>query len=235
MRSDKVKLALHCDLESEEVFDVGWSPKYLEENDKDRAKDLCCLEVRIDGLRNNNELYDDAVQALTEVAWQLSGRKMGKAYLVLVEDQLLPKSKLRSYKGLFPYKGQIKQGDFVEWEVELDRIWSFFMGMAPIIQANRDECFSLAKNIFRSFILLSTEQTVGVYGREFLESITPCLSTKGNIIINQMKLIPRVCKDGLMLFKFGLTDPRGEYVNIRLFFDRKVESLVQKAVAESLG
>lgn len=234
MLVSKVKLLLHSDLENEEIFEVGWFPQHLEAGDKAKAESLRCLEIRIDGLRNNDGLYSDATQTLTEIAWQLCSANLGKAYLVLAEDQLLPKSKVRTYKGLFSNKGQIKRGDNTEWEVELDEGWSFFVGMAPITEANRDESLLLASYFFRAFILFSTEQTISPNGRNFLKSIVPYLDVKGTIWVNYMKLIPGLCRDGLVIISFGYHDTREEYVNLRLFFNREIESLIRKAVNLSI-
>jgi hypothetical protein len=235
MLLDKTKLLAHSDLANEEIFEAGWFPKYLEADDKGKAKALRGLEIRIDGLRNDDELFDDATHTLTEAAWRLCKENLYRAYLVLIEDQPLPKSKVRTYKGMFPNKGMIKQGNYIEEEVELDENQSFYMGMAPITEANKDECLSLASYFFRAFILLSSKQEIDIYGRDFLKSIIPCLDVKGTIWINYMKLIPRVCIDGQAVLYFGFHDPCGDYANVRLFFHRDMESLVQKIANLSIN
>ncbi len=48
----RVELIVHSHLESGEHFEVGWSPKYLKEDDKSRAENLGCLEIRITGFKN---------------------------------------------------------------------------------------------------------------------------------------------------------------------------------------
>lgn len=229
----QVELIIHSHLESEERFEVGWSPKYLDESDKSRAENLRCLEIRIGGLKND-ESYDAAMETLTEVAQRLSIEQIVKAYLVLLEDQTLPRNRVRSHKGLFEKGGQIKQGDYTEHEVSLEENWSLFTGMATITEANIDECLSLAREFYRAFIILSGEQTENIYGREFLESLVTCLSIKGSIWVNYMKLIPKVCEDGLMVLAFGAGDTRGEYANLKLFFHKDAGSFVQEAASRSV-
>jgi hypothetical protein len=234
--SDNVRLILHSHLEASEIFEVGWFPQHLTDDDKDKARDIYCLEVKIDGLGDDDDLDEQAIQILTRIAWQFSDGALGRAYLVLVEDQSHPRSRIRTYKGLFPYKGQIKQGEYIEFEFELEAHpgWFFFAGMAPITKNNRDECFALARNFMRAFVLISIEQMTDVYNREFLESIISCVNARRmSISIEYMKLIPMLCSQGLMVFSFG-SDARGDYRNIRPFFDGEVKDLVQQAINDAV-
>jgi hypothetical protein len=237
MLSDNIRLILHSHLEDSEIFEVGWFPQYLADDDKDKAQDIYCLEVRMDSLGDDDELDEQAIQILTRIAWRISDGVLGRAYLFLVEQQSLPTSRIRTYKGVFPYKGQIKQGDYIEFEFELEAHpgWSFFAGITPIAKNNRDECFALARYFMRAFVLISIEQTTNIYTREFLESVISCLRTgRMSISIEYMKLIPMVCSQGLVVFSFG-SDTRGDYRNIRLFFNGKVKSLVQQAINDAVS
>jgi hypothetical protein len=216
---------------------VGWFSQYLANDDKDKAQDIYCFEVRIDGLGDDDELDEEAIQILTRIAWRISDGVLGKAYLFLIEQQSLPANRIRTYKGVFPYKGQIKQGDYIEFDFELEAHpgWSFFAGIAPITENNRDECFALARDFTRAFVLISMEQTINVYTHEFLKSLVPCFRTKRmSISIEYMKLIPMVCSQGLVVFSFG-SDTRGDYRNIRPFFNREVKSLVIKAINDAVS
>lgn len=226
MSSSKVKLILHSRLEDEEALDVGWSPKYLAPDDRRKAQGISCLEIRIDGLRNDDVLYDESMQSLREIFRQLSDGQLGKAYLVFVEHLVRPKTKVRSYKGLFPYKGQIKQGEYIEHEIDTDERNSFFLGISPITKVNRDECFSIAGDFMRAFVLLSSAQAPSFYSRTFLESLSHYLETRGSVSFNYMALIPAICSDGMMMYSFG--DTRGDYVNIGLFFSEEMKTVVQK-------
>src|SRR6266498_3360123 len=236
MLSDNVSLILHSHLGANEVFEVGWFPQDLADDDKDKAQDIYCLEVRIGDLGDDDELDEQAVKTLHRIAWKLCDGRLGAAYLVFFEHTQLPKSRLRSYKGVFPYKGQIKQGEYVEFEFELEAGLSFFAGMTPITKDNRDECFTIMGSFWRGFVVLSGLQTTNIYSREFLESIIPCLDTdnRGGIRINSPKLIPMACSQGLVVFSFG-SDTRGDYRNIRPFFNREVKSLVQQAINDAVS
>ncbi len=230
-----VKLILHSHLEGNEIFEVGWFPQDLAAADKDKVKDIHCLEVRVDGLGGKDGVFDEhAHQIRNDIAWQLSDGRLGKAYLVLVEHRQLPKNRVRSYKKLFPYKGQIKQGDHIEFELELEEGWSYFVGMAPITKDNKDECFALAKDFMQAFVLIPGEPTTNVYSREFLEAIIPCLDTRGSISIDYLKLIPKLCSQGLMIFSFS-SDLRGNYINIRLFLNGEIKDLAQQVMSQIVG
>jgi hypothetical protein len=234
MHLESPKLILHSHLEDNEIIEVGWSSEYLTDDNKDKARDIYCLEVRIDGLGDDNLLDEQAVEMLHRIAWKLCDGRLGAAYLVFFEHTQLPRSRLRSYKGVFPYKGQIKQGEYIEFEFELEKGVTFFAGMTPITKDNRDECFTLTGSFWRGFVVLSSLQTTNIYNREFLESITPCLNTRWGISVNSLKLIPMACSQGLIVFSFG-SDTRGDYRNIRPFFNREVKSLAQQAINDAVS
>jgi hypothetical protein len=236
MLSESLKLILHSRLEDNEILEIGWSFKYLTDDNKDKARDIYCLEVRIDGLRDNDLLDEQAVKTLHRIAWKLCDRRLGAAYLVFCEHTQLPRSRLRSYKGVFPYKGLIKQGEYIEFEFELEKGLTFFAGMTPITKDNRDECFPLAGGFWQGFIVLSGIQTTNIYSREFLESIIPCLDTdtRGGIRINSLKLIPMACSQGLIVFSFG-SDGSEDNRNISLFFNREIKNLVQRATDDAVS
>ncbi len=236
MLLESPKLILHSHLEDNEIIEVGWSSEYLTDDNKDRARDIYCLEVRIDGLGDDDLLDEQAMETLHRIAWKLCDGRLGAAYLVFFEHTQLPKSRLRSYKGVFPYKGQIKQGEYIEFEFELEAGLSFFAGMTPITKDNRDECFSLTGSFWWGFVVLSGIQTADIYSREFLESIIPCLhtDTRGGISINSLKVIPMACSQGLVVFSFR-SDTRGDQVNISLFFNREIKSLAQRATDDAVS
>jgi hypothetical protein len=236
MHLESPKLILHSHLEDSEIIEVGWSSKYLTDDNKDKARDICCLEVRINGLGDNDLLDEQAMEMLQRIAWKLCDGRLGAAYLVFFEHTQLPRSRLRSYKGVFPYKGQIKQGEYIEFEFEMEAGSTFFAGMAPITKDNRDECFSLVGSLVWGLVVLSGEQITNIYSREFLESIIPCLDTdtRGGIHINSMKLVLMVCSQGLAVFSFR-SDTRGDQTNISLFFNREIKNLVRRATDNAVN
>src|SRR5262249_31194270 len=83
------------------------------------------------------------------------------------------------------------------------------------------------------FILIAGERSSSVYTHEFLESIVPCLRTKGSIDIDFMKLIPKVCSQHLMIISF-CSDINGDYVNIRSFFHAEEKELVGQAMNSAI-
>jgi hypothetical protein len=234
MLSESLKLILHSHLGDNEILEIGWSSHDLTDDNKDKARDIYCLEVRIDGLRDDDLLDEQAVEMLHRIAWKLCDGRLGAAYLVFFEHTQLPRSRLRSYKGVFPYKGQIKQGEYIEFEFELEKELTFFAGMNPITKDNRDECFSLTGSFWRGFVVLSGLQTTNIYSREFLESIIPCLNTKWGISVNSLKLIPMACSQGLVVFSFG-SDGGEDQRNISLFFNREIINLVQRATDDAVS
>jgi hypothetical protein len=48
-----------------------------------------------------------------------------------------------------------------------------------------------------------------------------------------MRLIPKLCQDGIALFYFGW-DQQGEFVNIRLFFNSELERAAERAAAQAM-
>ncbi|MBO0798065.1 MAG: hypothetical protein J2P31_04510 [Blastocatellia bacterium] len=74
-----------------------------------------------------------------------------------------------------------------------------------------------------SFIVISGGHATNIYTREFLESIIVTLDTKGGISIDPLKLIPRVCNQGAMIFSFF--SDQDYFRNIRFFFDGTDENM----------
>lgn len=234
MLPESPKLILHSNLEKSEIIEAGWSFKYLTDEDKAKVRDINCLEIRIDGLKDNDVLYEQANRLRTKIAGHIFDGRLGNSYLVLTEYQSLPKNKIRSYKGLFPSKGQIKKGDFLEFEFEWGKGETFFIGIAPITKDNRAEIYDFAKDYLRAFILTSGESPANVYTQEFLESIISCLNIKGNIIIDSMRLVPKVCSQGLMIFEFA-SSQNGDHVNIRSFYPKVLTDFVEYIIGQAVS
>lgn len=230
MLSNNLSILLHNDLEHNRVFEVGWTPEYLEKQDREKAKYLRCCEFRITKLQGRPIVKGEAGKNLYAIAEQLCCSSiLGLAHLVFIGD-LLQKDKVRSYKGVFPYKGEIKQGSYLEREVEIEPKWTIIFGMAQITDKNKNECFSIAGRYLQSFILLSSGSEISVNQDEFFKSLIPCLNIKpSSSWINYMKLIPKICNENTALFCFG-SDQRGEYVNVQLFFHTGIESQVKKSM-----
>jgi hypothetical protein len=238
MSLENPKLILYSRLDENEIPAVGWPSEYLTTYDKDLARDLCCFEIRIDGLGTDNLLLDEqARELLRNIAWKLCDGRLGAAYLVLFEHTPSLRSRIRSYKGVFPYKGEIKKGEYIEFEFEFEASTTFFGGMAPVTRDNREECLALVGLWGFIVIASGSGRATNIYTREFLESIINCLDTKGGIHIDTLKLIPRVCSQGPMILSFS--SDQDDFLNIGFFFDGNNKDAVQRemrnAVNEATG
>jgi len=233
MTTNKIKLIQHTHLDNNELFEVGWFPKYLEKEDLLNSSKLNCLEIRSEDLKDNDDLFFRAMNDLTGITWLLL-KNLGEVFLILVEHKISAKSRLRTYKGLFPNNSQIKKGDFIEEEITVDRNSSFFIGIIKITESNKDECLILARNFLQAFFLISGEQHDGVFSRDFLKWVAVILNIKHSVSVNYMRLIPKICVGGDMIMSFGW-DARGDYVNSRLFYlvvkKMKVEAAVTKILS----
>jgi hypothetical protein len=221
----KIELRIHTHLAEQEIFEVGWFPDQLQESDRAKAGRLFCFELRIDGLEGSSVLNKAAREEIVDAAWRLSDGKLGQPNLVLVEHKAFPKSRVRSYKGFFPYRGKIRRGEFYEVEIGDDAETTFFLGIAPITDINKDESMRLASDFMRSFVLLSAVKLDEASRNKLMAALLDCLNIKGSILLDYMKAIPKICGDGLIMFSFG-GDTRGEFLNIRGFADESRRSEV---------
>jgi hypothetical protein len=230
METNKVKLIHHTRLATNELFEVGWFPKYLGKEDLLRSDDLRCLEIRIDGLKDNDKLFFRAMDDLSNISWQLL-RNLDEKFLIIVDHKISAKNRVKTYKGLFSSNSQIRKGDFIEEEITADGDSSFFIGMARATEWNRDECLYLARNFLQAFFLISDERYDEIFSREYLKWIAGTLNKKHSVSVNYMKLIPKICASGDMTMSFGW-DARGDYVNSRLFYQMEKETYMKVAATQ---
>ena len=222
MKTGKFNLIEYSDLLNNEIFEIGWFPKRLENSFLEIIKCMSAYEVRIKDLEDNDEKYDNAVLQLENIFWELSENHLGGTFLITIEHKAFPKSRIRSFKGIFPYKGAIKNSEHIECEFEKDNEFSFFIGITPVTEDNKKECFMLAKDSMRSFWVGPKVNGEFLYTSDFLENIQRYINVKGTNIIDYMRLIPALCCEKNTVITFG-QDTRGEYINLRIFCMEKIE------------
>jgi hypothetical protein len=222
MKSGKLDIIEYSDLLNNEVFEIGWFPKRLEHSSIETVKCLSAYEIRIKDLEDNDEKYDSAVTQLESLFWELSEKYLRSTFLIAIEHKAFPKSRVRSLKGVFPYKGFIKKGEYIESEFEKEDGLSFFMGITPVTEDNKKECFMLAKDTMRSFWIGPKNNGEFLCTSNFLEKIQKYINVKGTNIIDYMRLIPALCGERNTVITFG-QDARGDYINLRLFCVGKMD------------
>jgi hypothetical protein len=210
------KLLQHLNLKELDDAEVGWSFRHVPETiPLSTLSDLSCIEVRIDTIGNDDLLYKKASRWLDEVAWGLAESGLGQSFLVQVAFELSPKSRVKSYKGIFRRGGEIKSGEYCEEEIEIER-QSVFIGTARISDENKTESLRIARHILRSFVILSEEASAQSLLQYLKKPLVDCLMIKTAINIDYPELIPIVVHSNQALVTFGI-GARDNYVNLRLF------------------
>lgn len=143
-----------ADMGNEALSEVGLTCEELQVEDPGLADNVGSFEIRTESLSKNITHYDETLDIIEEVAWDILMRGFGFSYLVTIENDMRPRSRLRSYKGLFPHEGLIRKGVFKETEVLRGDV-SFFVGMAELNESNKKECIEIALNYTSSFFVSS--------------------------------------------------------------------------------
>ena len=181
---------------------------------------MSCIEVRVDDLRQDDGLIDQALRSIDDLLWELLGSGIGRGFLITTNGEVLPKSRLRSYRGLF---SRDWKANGLVFEEEIDRHHgSFFVGAARLTEHNKTDCLSAARDIFRSCVLIAPEGDANALWEQVGVPVCQSLrfeeSVRDFVTIDYCILIPRLAGTRRAVTTFGI-DTRGEFVNARLFLD----------------
>lgn len=227
-----VNLIVYSDLDGEH-FDIAWFPERLRPEDRSEAKRLFAFELRVGGLKEDPTLYPQAVRAIKDLGQRLADGKIGFSHLIVVGHSKALKSKVRSYKGLFPRAGLIKRGEHHEIEIDAGEGTSFFMGIARITPDNGAECFDFASAYMWAFVWLSEVELITQDMDRLLRGLTGCLNDRSNSF-DYMKVVPLITREGPLMFSFA-KDMRDDSVSIRGFADKRIFDAVNKELKTLLS
>lgn len=219
MANPRFCVSLHDDL-NQELFDLGWFPKYVAEEHHARVDDLAAVEIRINGLHDDYDAYDMSMASLEAAGRDVLDQAFATRVLLAVEHRPLPVSRVRSHRGFLSRRGQYSQGKFLEREVSVEGSLTFFVAIAEMSKESWSDCFQVARDPSQACILSSGVPELHV-GEQIIDKAITCLTTKNVVNIDYMRLVPEFCQGAVAITSVGL-DTRGEFVNLRSFAQKDV-------------
>jgi hypothetical protein len=132
---------------------------------------------------------DSQEECLATILFHLQENK--RKYLVRVESQLSPRSRLKTYKGLFHEYKSVAEGEVFHAEVG-SATQTFLVGFAKLSELNTAECFRLAGDITTSFLVISEAAGPRELSGALLGAVREAvkMTARGDIHIDSRALIP---------------------------------------------
>jgi hypothetical protein len=132
------------------------------------------------------------------------------------------RSPLKSHRGLFPREWKQRELAVVECEMVRDNL-SYLIGVAHVNDQNWAACLSAARDISRACILIAGDPNAQILWAESGEALCRGLKVAGDVVIDYGTLIPIIANERRTIVTFGI-DPRGDFVNARLFLEDSLRS-----------
>ncbi len=234
MINPRFSVSLYDDL-SQELFDLGWFPKYVEQEYLSQINSLAALEVRIGGLEDDDHAWDVSMASLEIAARRILEQVFPTQLLVAVEGGPLPISRVRSYKGFLSRRGRIGQGKLLEkemtsdapkypgrWETNPLHRFTFFVAVAEIVEESWPDCFAEAQDWTNACILSSSDLDLDRYfSEQMIDRVVTCLETKNVVTIDYWRLIPEFCQQPVAITSISW-DTGGTFVNFSTFAKKEI-------------
>jgi hypothetical protein len=221
----------HSNLELHLVQGIGWSQiSELDQESRAALKDVVCIEVRIDGV-GEDQLSDEHAfhRRLDEVASSLINED--QAFVVKM-TRPSPKSRIKSYKGIFPRNGTIRRSDFYEQEVET-KGGSLFIGTARFAERNKVEALALAHNRLEAFLIFTHADSAELASKKVVGTLLNSRRVKPPMI-NFPKLVAGVVDREQSLLVFGRDGAADKWLSLCLFAHHSFRSEWLKKMMDSL-
>lgn len=181
---------IHSDL-TEEHYGTGWHPG---EPTSLECAELAKLEaLAVKRLLREGEDIDDVYPSFGREMLGLIEAMSCNAWLFEVSGLVLTKGRVRSYKGLFPYRGKIKEGRYVEVEMDVTPLSSYFVGLALVNERNSEECVKLTFAWTNAVLILTPEDDPLALDRSTLLDLVIGLRIGSDVArIDQKRFMPQI-------------------------------------------
>lgn len=195
--------------------EIGWWPKTVSTQDRESLAGSKALVLT--RWLSNDEDWDEVASEMKHRVWSQIQKARCAAHLFLVSYFIETKGRVRSYKGLFPYRGRIKEGRFAELEVDVSPRASYFLGLAELAKPNVEECMRLAFYEGSSALILSPSASPLVLEAEVLEEWAKALDVgTSSVQINHKEFLKRILSRGWAFATFPFS-PNGESISFVVF------------------
>ena len=229
----KLKTTTYKELLTQDNFTEAWMPEECFHVDSSAPNQLENLKeligVEISFLRSSlNEEVSELYQSLEFFMITCILPKLKTdVFLFDMDYQALPKSKVRSYKGLAKRKKVFSGDVYVEKETLFSDETSLFASIIDVGMVNSKLIFE--KYLYdsqRSFLLVSAEKEK-VFSMNFLDEIAvKLLSREGLAYVNYLSLITKYCIDDTLVIRI-VRDANTE-VSIQIFAHKSKLSDLEK-------
>ncbi len=161
--------------------------------DRDALRGLAGIEVHF-----NDPLSDEL-----GFAHDLLLGEPERCYLYTAEPTSAPRSRVRSYKGLFWRDSAIQRSGAVEAELEVGQSYTHLVGIAPVTAHTLPECAKRFSDGQSSFIVASAspQRLSAAFAETVLLRCGPPLP--GSTYANYLRLVLLVCPGGERVYRMG--------------------------------
>lgn len=202
------KVRIYDNLLNQDQFTKAWRPEEsfkMDLNSLDlleKLKELVGVEicfVRFSQEESHLTLFQELEAYLTT---NLLPKFKSDVFLFHMEYEALPKSKLRSFKGVTKGRKIFSEGDFIEKEILFSNETSLF---ASVIHVNKTNSKLIFENYLydseRSFLLVS-DNGKDIYNESFLVGlVTKSVNEKRLACVNYLPLVMRYCFEGDLIIR----------------------------------
>jgi len=224
------RLILRSDLDQAEALEIGWSAKYVAEEDRARLRSILSFEIRIEGLDDDDDKDDAAMDRLRSVGERLCDGRLGRSFLLRVGSTLEPRSRVRLHKGLF---GRRLEGA-LHRELDGGDDLALLVGMVELSPGVRRELLESSSDYFRSCVISCRQDDSVTFADRFFDEVKDCLDVSGvSVHLAYRRLIPRLCHSGRVIWMFQ-RDHRGESVNIAGFLSPEVKDSAAEVLQQTV-
>lgn len=207
MDKSNYHIRVYYDLINSEKLRLYWKgddyiPAHvISENDQQIMNDLCCVEYMLEGVGSHRDKIPKLFDDFESFVKRFILKQNHGSYYISVSDKGV-KSKIRSYKGIFP-KGQLRDGS-ITMEHELDDSYSIFLTMTPLIDPFIDIILRQMYATFSSF-LITPYRNKEIFNEAFLKSVVENVNAEGSL--SYRKLLINYCPDNCVIHRINGMNP----------------------------
>ncbi len=230
------RITTYEDLLVQERFTKAWMPRecfYVDSSSPDQLEKLKeLIGIEISFLRSS--LNEDLSEIFLNLEFFLTTCILPKiktdVFLFDMDFEALPKSKIRSYKGLTKRKKVFSDDHYIEKEILFSNGTSLFASIIHVGKVNSKLIFE--KYLYdsqRSFLLVS-ERKEKVYNTNFLVEIaSKSVSKEGLAYINYLPLAIQYCFEGDLIIRVG--GDKNTEASIQIFAHRSKMSSLEELLS----
>lgn len=208
----------HDNLSSSKILPIRWNVSGVPDHLRTSLKSLRAIELRIDNLYDEDKRHEEAVVFCKSIVKGLLKDLLVPAYCFHVEYKPKLPSRVRSYKGIFPYKGTVLPEQVIQKEFPVTNRSTIIAGIARISDSNFEDIMAVLSDFSTSCVIVGDESNISLFSRQYLETLYGYLQIGPTAAIGYPQLVAQECGQGravLSLYWMG-----EDYINTTIFSDQ---------------